>query len=183
MPLSNDLSVLPSHARGPSARSHWPFAATLQRLREQHRSGQRAQPRGPLPLEKCPAGFSAAPGPPFAERPQPAKSNPGAASTTRASASAARRPTTAKAAPCCKLGVTSLLETSTITARPPSRRRPRSLTLLTANSLLLSVPAAAWASAGTRILTRLLITHRVWADLHPDPYQDLFACAVLAHRR
>lgn len=55
--------------------------------------------------------------------------------------------------------------------------------MLTANSLLLSVPAAAWASADTRILTRLLITHPVWADLHPDPYQDLLACAVLAHRR
>ena len=44
--------------------------------------------------------------------------------------------------------------------------------MLTANSLLLFVPAAAWASADTRTITRLLITHPVWADLQPDPYQD-----------
>lgn len=54
--------------------------------------------------------------------------------------------------------------------------------MLTAKSLLLPAPAAAWAPADTRSITRLSITHPVWADLHPDPYQDLLACAVHAHR-
>lgn len=72
---------VPLHARGRSARSHWPFAAALQQLREQHLSGQHAQPRGPLIMYRR---HHSSAWPSFVAC--RSKASPGATSTTRASA-------------------------------------------------------------------------------------------------